>query len=365
MNDTAIATTPDKQLPIKLGITNASLKKLEKEYSVVPDADTKEGYRAIVAAKRVLTPLRTGVEAERKVQVAAAVDHQRRVNSVANQIKERIIAIETPLYNAKKVVDEAEAKAKREAKEAEQARIDIIEGKVGDIHALTEGLLNSTLAILEARKAVADAIEITESDYMEFIEPATMALNQVKSQLTNAVNTAKQLAEQQAEIDARQKALDDADRVRLQEDAERQKEINDAAEKQRLADAERQRQMNEQQEAMDRKQREFDEREAEAVRLEAERKADIERQEAEKAEETRLSIEQEEADKQRIIDDKKTAKELKKRLPEDRKLQDYVVELSAVTPPDLNDPMLCSILREIFISLSDMKKTVFEKTQKI
>ena len=336
MNDTAIATTPGNQAPIKLGITNAALKKLEKEYKTVPDATTKDGYQAIVAAKRVLTPLRTGVESERRLQVAAAVDHQRRVNSVANQIKARIIAIETPLYDAKKVVDEAEAKAKLEAELAEQARIDTIEEKVGTIQAMTEGLLGASMEILEARKAEAHAIVISESEYMEFVEPATMALEQVKSQLTNAVSMARQLEQQQAEINARQKVLDDAE------------------EKQRLADDDRQRKMDEQQEAMDRKQREFDEREATAKRLEAE-----------KAEEERLAIEQEKTDELNAKLAAEHAEELKARLPEDIKLQDYVVELSAVTPPELNDPMLCAILREVFIGLSDMKKTVFEKTQKI
>ena len=352
MNDTEIAITLDKQLPIKLGITNAALKKLEKEYKTVPDAGTKEGYQAIVAAKRVLTPLRTSVEAERKLQVAAALDHQKRVNSVANQIKARIIAIETPLYDAKKVFDEAEAKAKREAEEAEQARIDLIEEKVGIIQALTEGLLGATLGGLESRKAEADAIEITEAEYQEFVEPATMALNQVKSQLTSAVNTAKQLAEQQAEIDARQKVLDDAERERLKADAERQKAVNEAEEKQLLVDAERQRKMNEQQEAMDRKQREFDEREAAAKR-----------QEEEKAAAVLLAIEQEEADRQRIIDDEKNADALKARMPEDEKMRAYAKTLLDIPAPDVESMEMVAMLRAVSVQLSDINEYVFSNTQ--
>ena len=352
MNNTTIATTPDNQTPIKLGITSAALKKLENKYKTVPDATTKEGYQAIVSAKRVLTPLRTGVEAERKLQVAAAVDHQRRVNSVANQIKSRIIAIEQPLYDAKQAVDERAAREKREAEEREQVRIDVIEEKVAGIYESVEGLLGASLDIIQARFAQVNDTDITDAEYQEFVEPAIIALNQVKSQLTSAVNTAKQLADQQAEIDARQKLLDDAERERIKADAERQKAINEAAQAQLEIDNERQRKMDKQQAEIDRQKKE-----------QAQLKYEADLLEEEKAEEERLAIEQEKADKQRIIDDKANAKELKARLPEDIKLQDYIGALQAVKPPELNDPMLCAILREIFISFSDMAKTVFDKTQ--
>ena len=334
---------------VKLGITAASIKKLAIKYpsNSVPDVSTKDGMLACKSALREISSVRINLEKKRKELVSGAINWQKKVNGMANEFKGDIAPIETPYREAKNVEEERVANEKKEAEEAEERRLLTIESKVEEIQELTSGLLNADLSVLEDRLSIANDVVIDDSVFMEFVEPATMALNQVKAQLTNAVNTAKQLAAQQAEIDERQKVLDNSEREQLK------------------ADAERHRIMNERQAEMDRQQKEMDEREAEAVRLEAERKADIERQEAEKAEETRLSIEQEEADKQRIIDDKKTAKELKKRLPEDRKLQDYVVELSAVTPPDLNDPMLCSILREIFISLSDMKKTVFEKTQKI
>ena len=337
MNQPAeVATIKEKQLPIKLGITNAALTKLEKKYSNIPNAETKDGYAAIVAAKRELTPLRTGVEAERKTQVAAAVEHQKRVNSVANQIKARIVAIETPLYAAKQEVDERAARVKREAEEAEERRILAIESAVKDIQELTSGLLNADLSLLEERLAEANSIVISDAVYQEYVEPAAHHLEQVKAQLTNAVTKAKALAEQQKEIDARQKVLDEA------------------SEAQRIANEDAQRLMDNQLAEIERKQKEFDDREAEALRLEVE-----------KAEEERLAIEQEEADKQRILDDKKNADELKARLPEDIKLQDYVKALSAVEPPELTDPMLCAIVRDIFISIADMTKTVYEKTQDI
>jgi hypothetical protein len=64
------------------------------------------------------------------------------------------------------------------------------------------------------------------------------------------------------------------------------------------------------------------------------------------------------------ITDKLNKLKLAARLPEDINLQKYVAELSAVEPPDIKDPMLAAILREFFITISDVNKMVAESTQK-
>ena len=214
MTNTATATNtnvpavPDPKAPIKLGITNAALTKLEKKYKKTPDATTKEGYQAIKDAKKELTPLRTGVEKERIIQVAAAVEHQRKVNTVAAQITARIKAIEEPLYAARKKVDDEAARKKAEEEAAEELRIEKIEEKIGDIQAMAEGLLGASLDDLVKVQAEVNAIVLTDDVYMEFIEPAAKVLVQVKKQLEAAIANAKVLAEGQAKQKEQQELLD-------------------------------------------------------------------------------------------------------------------------------------------------------------
>ena len=307
MNQSAeVAIIPEKKAPIKLGVTKAALAKLKKQYAKVPDGDTPEGYQAIIEAKRVLVPLRTGVVKEATIQKKAAQDHLNNINKVQNFIVSEIQSIEEPQYAEKKRVDDAAAKKKRDEEEAEERRILAIEDAVESIQELTEGLLNADLETLEKRLNFANKIVITDAVYMEYVNQAAQQLEQVKAQLTNAVTTGKALAEQQAEMDRNQKAQ--------AESALAQKQIDD----------DRQRLLDNQLAEIERKQKEFDDREAEALRIENERKADIAQQEQEQAEEARLAIEQEEADKQRIIDEQKNADELKARLPDDVKIRQYI-----------------------------------------
>lgn len=318
-----VATVKEKKTPIKLGVTEAALKKLEAKYKDVPDAKTPEGYQAIKDAKKELVPLRTGVEKERKLQVAAAVEHQRRVNKLANSIKERIEAIEKPLYDAKQKVDDEEAEKKRQEELREQNRVADIKDLINDIEVLTEGLLGAGVDEIQERLEAANAIVITDSEYMEFVEQASEALTRVKDQLGAAVNSAKALAEQQAELDRKQKILDDA------------------AEEQRKADAERQRKMDEQQAAMDARQKELDD----AAAAEEQRKRDEEQRiaDAEKA--------------------KKEAAELAARLPEDIQLREFANSLISVPMPEVEDEHSIKIMNEVMARLEGINAYVYENTQ--
>ena len=347
-----IATIKDKQAPIKLGLTNAALTKLEKVYKEVPDATTKKGYQLIVSAKRVLTKYRTSVEAERKLQVASAVNHQKRVNSVANQIKSRIVAIETPLYAAKTVVDEAEAKKKREAELAEQNRIEDITESINEIRNLTAGLLGATVEQVEERLTIANEVKITDAEYMEYVESASTELSLVKEQLAAAVDQARSYADQQAEMARKQKILDEQAAANEQADIERQRDLDREVAVQREAADERQKKMDEQQDKMDAQQKEFDDRAAEQLRSDEE-----------KTERARLETKYENEKKQKIIDDKKTKAELKKRMPDDMKVRAYLDAILDIPVPDIKSEDMAVVMRQIMLAMVDIAKYVKANTQ--
>lgn len=314
----------DPKAPISLGITKIALGKLKKKFSAVPDATTKEGYNAIKEAKSELTPLRTSVEKERKLQVAAAVEHQRKVNAVAKTITETIQAIEAPLYAAKKAVDEAEVRRKQEEIEKEEKRISEIEGKVEILQSMAEGLLGASLEVLEARLKMANDIEITEEGYMEFVDPATIVLGQVKQQLEAAISNATVMAEQQEQLKAQQDAM-----------VAQQKVLDD------------------QQAEIDRQNKEREERE----KQEEIERLRIAREEREKDEEAKRKKEQEKLDKKHV-------KELKARMPEDIKMRAFADALVNVEPPeDVKDLAMCSLMRESLIALKDIHTAIYSATQ--
>lgn len=334
LEENQAAVIPSAKLPIKLGVTKQALAKLKTKYAVVPDATTKEGYQLIIKAKRELVPLRTGVEAERKIQVAAAVKHQSNVNSVAKTIKETIEAIEAPLYAAKKAVDDAKAEEKRLAEEKEERRIMDIEGKVEGIYAMTEGLLGADLAKLTEQLNEIKSITITEDEYMEFVEPAKLALNSVMATLTNAVEARRGVEEQQAANKAEQEKL-----VIQQEE---QRRTNEAAQKK----------LDEQQAEFDRQKKEHEDKVA------ADKKAEADKVEAQRIEDERIEREalaEKEAEKRAV--------ELKARMPEDQKLREYAQALELVIVPFIDDTALLTIQSRAVTMVEDIVKFVNENTQ--
>ena len=343
--DTAVATQEFKMPAVKLGVTAASIKKLAEKYPSdnVPDVSTKDGMLACKSALREISACRIGLEKKRKELVAGAVEWQKEVNGKANGFKNDIVTIEYPYRESKTAEEDRLATEKRNAEEAEEKRILAIEEAVESINELTADLLGANLEKLEKRLNFANKIVISDSVYMEFVEQASLLLEQKKDQLTNAVNTAKALAEQQKEIDKQQRVMDERK-------AEMDKKLQDIAEREdAIEHAE-------------------NERLAEIQRLEEDHKAEIARSliaELQKKEEERLAIEQEEADKQRAIDEQKTAAELKARLPEDIKLREYADALLEVEVPDITDPGLCAVLRDISVGLSDILDMVHDNTQKV
>lgn len=299
-------------LPVKLGVSKAAIGKLKKKFKDVPDVTTKDGYADCKSAISELRPLRTGVEKERKKLVAGAVEWQKKVNAQAKELTEAIAEIEQPFVDAKKAQDEKVEREKREAAEKEEKRIADIEAKIAAFQTIPGEMLGADTDTMKAKLAELEEMKITVDEFMEFVEPASLVLGQVKAQLTTAIAGQEALEAQQALLKEQQEAL-----------AEQQAKIDAQA-------------------------AELKEKEEAQAEAEAEKNAEEQRRQREKEE-------QEERERKQA--------ELDARLPEDRKLQAYVDKLIAVEKPDIKNPYLVQILDDVNTSLQEIQHSVYAMTQ--
>lgn len=377
-----VPAKPAAKTLIKLGVTKAALAKLVKKYPAdkVPDASTKEGYAAIQDMKRETTPIRTKTEKEADIQNAEARAHIKNINAVKNHIIETVKAIEAPWLAEKKRRDDEVARLKLEAEQAEDRRIAEIESKVDDILQLTEGLLGASVKTLEERLAAAKHMTVTQEEYMEFVETASLHLGQAITQLENAVTSAKDLAAQQKEIDAQNAMVATRERValikmipvnsmglsvadlKLKLEGLNALEIDDsygdlmpdAIDSRLVAKASLEAMIN-QQEQLDKKQAEldaqqkvFDDRAAADLQEEANRKAQKDK---------------EEADKRKADEAKAKAADLAARQPEDKKLRLYADELNDVVVPFIDDVVLYSVKEAAVKMVDNAINYIYENTQ--
>ena len=306
MNAQLQETTSETNL-VEYGVTDKALAALKEKFKEVPDATTKDGYKAIKEGLSEMRPLRTGVENKRKELKAESLAWGKKVDTEAKRITSEIIAIEQPYKDAKEFQDNEEARIKQEAIEQEAARISEIEIAINNIKSLSEGLLGADLVLLKERLNSASQIVVNADNFHEFIEPAELALNNALSVLDSAIAEREVFEEQQAEQAERQRIMDeqqaelDAKQAEIdqQEAAQKQKERDEqivkeaeeratkaaelAQQKEREAAAEREKELRLQAEQAEREAKETEQR----LIREAEEKKQQETKEAEAREKNR------------------------------------------------------------------------------
>lgn len=322
---TDLQTIPAAGTPIVLGITKQALGKLKKKYAVVPDMNTKEGLAEFKKMNAECTPIRTGCDAEAKIQKDAAQKHIKSINSVLNVIVETMKKIERPWREAKKTVENAEAKRKQDLQDKEDARTAEIESKIETIQSLTEGLLGADAEAIQARLDTADKIIIDEAGYDLHIDAAITVMAQSVSQLKVALSSAKVLEEGQAALKAQQEEMAEAQRKTEEANAESQRQIEEQQ-------AAAQKKIDDQQKVID---------DQVAAQAEIDRQAKL------------------------ANEAKEREAELKARLPEDVKMRKYAVSLLEVAPPDVESPEMVVLLRDICLALADIKGAVMSGTQEV
>lgn len=254
--------------------------RLETTYAkLVVDCSTSEG---LANAKEVRVDIREVRYALANTTKTALIPYQQKVKDAqarVNQVKEfgetlkdRVLAIETPVDEAIKAEEKriADAKAERERIEAE--RIETIRAKITRFSSVAAAYASRSAAdVASILQSVKESVILPE-EYAEFEAEGTIARDNAIEQLETLHKSAIEREEAAAKLLAQQKELDqlrekqriaDAEaeelrRQRAEEDRKRLKQQQDELDQQRRDMEVQQRQQREQQEEQQRIQRERD-----------------------------------------------------------------------------------------------------------
>lgn len=252
--------------------------RLETTYGkLVVDCSTSEG---LANAKEVRVDIRDVRYALANTTKTALVpyqqavkDAQARVNQVkefGETLKDRVLAIETPVDEAIKAEEKRVADAKAEKERLEQERIEAIRAKINRFSSVAAAYASRSAAdVASVLQSVKDSVILPE-EYGEFEAEATISRDNAIEQLEALHKAAIDREEAAAKLLAQQKELDelrekqriaDAEaeelrRQRAEEDHQRLKKQQDELDQQRRDMEAQQRQQREQQEEQQRQQRE-------------------------------------------------------------------------------------------------------------
>jgi len=254
--------------------------RLETTYAkLVVDCSTSEG---LANAKEVRVDIRDVRYALANTTKTALIPYQQKVKDAqarVNQVKEfgellkeRVLAIETPVDEAIKAEEKrvADAKAERERLEAE--RIETIRAKITRFSSVAAAYASRSAAdVATILQSVKESVILPE-EYAEFEAEGTIARDNAIEQLETLHKSAMEREEAAAKLLAQQKELDqlrekqriaDAEaeelrKQRAEEDRKRLKQQQDELDQQRRDMEAQQRQQREQQEEQQRAQRERD-----------------------------------------------------------------------------------------------------------
>lgn len=255
--------------------------RLENTYSnLVVDCSTTEG---LASAKEVRVDIRDVRYALANTTKTALVpyqqavkDAQARVNQVkefGETLKDRVLAIETPIDDAIKAEEKRISDAKAERERIERERVDGIQAKITRFRNVVPAFAASASADIAPMLERVKASVILFDEYGEFEAEATIARDNAIEQLEtlhkaaqDREEAAQKLADQQKELEelrAKQKLADDeAQRLReerAEEDRKRLKKQQDELDQQRSDLEKQQREQREQQEEQQKQQRLRDE----------------------------------------------------------------------------------------------------------
>ncbi|WP_235616423.1 hypothetical protein [Pseudomonas yamanorum] len=265
--------------------------RLETTYGkLVVDCSTSEG---LANAKEVRVDIRDVRYALANTTKTALVpyqqavkDAQARVNQVkefGDTLKDRVLAIETPVDEAIKAEEKriADAKAERERVEAE--RVDAIRAKITRFSSVAAAYASRSAAdVAGILKGVKESVILPE-EYGEFEAEGTIARDNAIEQLEALHKAAIDREEAAAKLLAQQKELDDLREKQRIADAEAEELRKQRAEEDRLRLKKQQDELDQQRRDMEAQQRQQREQQEEQQRQQRERDAQYQRDQEELA----------------------------------------------------------------------------------
>ena len=278
-----------------------------KYEKVIFDVDTAAGMKAAKAARKDIREPRYLIENMRKAGKTPILDLGRTLDGRANEMKERLLAIESPIDNT---IKEEETRAERERQDkidAELKRVECIQERIteirGAVAAVTSMGLPTSKTVTEFISDV-EGIKVDES-FDEFLDQANDAKAAVLATLRDHLKAAndREIEDERVKTEREELAtLRAANEEReAKEKLEREKAETEARKKREAEEAK-------EREALAEKQAEID---AEEKRL-AEERAKFEREKAEKEDADLKAEAKKQAELDKARKEKKAAESLAK-----------------------------------------------------
>lgn len=329
-----------KHLPIKYNLPDSVISKMEAEYSHLEITDSKS-YKEVKQAIARVRSLRVSVEKKRKELKADALTYGRRVDAEAKRLTKLILPIENRLKEIKLAEDERRAAIKAEQEAKEKERIERIRSKINAFPPSNEQIPQLVKMTAEEIKQLQEELKyiiITPDIFEEFTEEAIKTSADKKILLQEAYTAriqadAKEAARKRAEREAEAKRIEEEKRLAAIK-AEQEAAFR-LAEKERKEEEARLKKIAEEQARISA------EIQAEKERIEAEKQAFQRQQELIRQEEQKR-IEAEKQAKLKAEQEKLKEEERKKAVELEKKRQ-------ALLRPDREQLIsYCSTLRSVF-----------------
>jgi hypothetical protein len=234
--------------------TETALNGLRDRWSVVPDAETKEGYELVKSGISEIKSLRTGLEKERVKLKAPILERGKLLDSEAKRITAELVALEQPMVAAKKLVDEREAREKAERIARLQAKVDEIIAIPSALKGKPSGEIGEAIERLDAIDTTFDYYDLTSEageakrtslTELGFIMSDRLGFESEQARLNKEAEKQalerEEIRKAQEEIAAARRIVAEAAEIKAKADekerleAEAAKEAKEAAEAEKLA----------------------------------------------------------------------------------------------------------------------------------
>lgn len=200
-------TVPNEKALAEFTLTPAKVEEMAKEFMhlTVPKED-KDAYRIARAALTVCVKARTGTDARRKDLGSEAREWLADVAEAARSLVEPLIPVEAHLKAEVYSEDNRIKEIKEEKARIEAERVEEIRNKIKAILDITTFMNQLTTSEgMHSALAKAEAIEITEEEYMEFAFEAQKTRDTVCSELATAIETREKFEAEEAAKKAEEK----------------------------------------------------------------------------------------------------------------------------------------------------------------
>ena len=280
--------------------TAAAIAVLREKYGTVFDVTTAKGMIAAREARADVRGYRTSLEKVRKELKAPALERSRLIDEEAKRITAELLAIEEPIDQQIKAEEQRKEEEKAAKAKAEATRLAGIAAQISAIRLLVIMVAHQPATVIKAELEKAQALELSEAEFQEFLPDAQEVLEETRKDLQAALNARLLYEAEQARIKAEQ----EAEAARIQAEREELAKLREAEAARQAEQARIETEARQAEEGRLRAEREVMEAELKAKReaMEAELKAQREEQQCQEqatrqireAEEVRLKAEREE-----------------------------------------------------------------------